>query len=64
MTGDKFRAVRFKLGLSSLEWGLALGYAGKPDNIRTVTLIGVELSAKRLELMRELLPGAVEVAAR
>jgi hypothetical protein len=35
MTGDKFRAVRFKLGLSSLEWGLALGYAGKPDNIRT-----------------------------
>jgi hypothetical protein len=33
--GDEFRAVRFKLGLSSLEWGLALGYAGKPDNIRT-----------------------------
>jgi hypothetical protein len=29
-----------------------------------VTLIGVELSAKQLELMRELLPGAVEVAAR
>jgi hypothetical protein len=29
-----------------------------------VTLIGVELSAKRLELMRELLPNAVEGAVR
>jgi hypothetical protein len=35
MTGDEFRAVRFKLGLSALEWGQALGYAGKPHNIRT-----------------------------
>jgi putative ABC transport system substrate-binding protein len=38
---------------------------GRPEEDATgVTLIGVELSAKRLELMRELLPGAVEVAAR
>jgi transcriptional regulator with XRE-family HTH domain len=34
MTGDEFRAVRFKLGLSALQWGQALGYAGTTHNIR------------------------------
>jgi hypothetical protein len=34
MTGDEFRAVCFKLGLSALQWGQALGYAGTTHNIR------------------------------
>jgi hypothetical protein len=34
MTSDEFKAIRFKLGLSGLEWGRALGYAGEPDTIR------------------------------
>jgi putative ABC transport system substrate-binding protein len=36
---------------------------GRPEeNATGVTLIGVELSAKRLELLRELLPGATRIA--
>jgi hypothetical protein len=34
MTGDEFKAIRFKLGLSGLEWGRMLGYARKPHNVR------------------------------
>ena len=34
MTSDEFKAIRFKLGLSGLEWGRMLGYAGKSHNVR------------------------------
>jgi hypothetical protein len=34
MTGDEFRTIRFKLGLSGLEWGRALGYSGEPNSVR------------------------------
>jgi hypothetical protein len=34
MTGNEFKAIRFKLGLSGLESGRMLGYAGKPHNVR------------------------------
>ena len=34
MTAKQFRAIRFDLGLSELEWGLVLGYGGKPGTVR------------------------------
>ena len=36
MTGSEFRAVRYRLGLSAMEWGRALGYGGTPNSVRTV----------------------------
>ena len=36
VTGSEFRAVRYRLGLSAMEWGRALGYGGTPNSVRTV----------------------------
>jgi hypothetical protein len=36
MTGDEFRTIRFKLGLSGLEWSRALGYSGEPNSVRNL----------------------------
>ena len=36
VTGNEFRAVRYRLGLSAMEWGRALGYGGTPNSVRTV----------------------------
>ena len=33
MTGPQFRAIREKLGLSQIQWGRAIGYAGEPVSI-------------------------------
>jgi hypothetical protein len=36
VTGSEFRAVRYRLGLSAMEWGRALGYGGTPNSVRSV----------------------------
>jgi hypothetical protein len=36
VTGDEFRALRFRLGLSASEWGRALGYAASPPVLRRI----------------------------
>lgn len=33
MKGDEFRLIRKKLGLSRREFGRALGFAGRPENV-------------------------------
>ena len=37
MTGPEFAAIRKRLGLSTVEWGRALGYEGE-DNTVSVTV--------------------------
>lgn len=34
MTGNELKAIRQRLGLSLLAFGLAVGYSGKPLNVR------------------------------
>jgi hypothetical protein len=35
VTGDEFRSLRYELGLSTLQWGRALGYEGIPNSVRS-----------------------------
>lgn len=35
MTADEFRAIRLKLGLTVIQWGRALGYAGSDATVTT-----------------------------
>jgi hypothetical protein len=56
MTGDEFKAIRFKIGLSGLEWGRMLGYAGKPHNVR--------VQVRRWEQEVRPIPPWVELLAR
>lgn len=34
MTGEDFRAIRQRLGLSLVQWGRALGYAGNRNTLQ------------------------------
>jgi transcriptional regulator with XRE-family HTH domain len=36
LTGEEFRDIRYRLGLSASEWGRALGYSGSHNSLRTV----------------------------
>ena len=56
MTGDELKAIRFKLGLSGLEWGRVLGYAARdPRTLRNVI--------RRFERGERLIPSSIALLA-
>jgi putative tryptophan/tyrosine transport system substrate-binding protein len=54
--------IVFSVSEDPVKFGLVTSLARPSGNLTGVNLMGLELSAKRLELLREMLPGAARVA--
>jgi len=56
--------IVFGVAEDPVKFGLVTSLARPSGNLTGVNLMGLELTAKRLELLREMLPGAARVAVR
>ena len=55
-------SIVFSVSEDPVKFGLVTSLARPSGNLTGVNLMGLELTAKRLELLREMLPGAARVA--